>query len=95
MGDKTTLADKLRTEYEEAKTKLEELRVQAALGKAELRDELQPHLDQAQIKLDHLQEQMAKLADSADDVWDSVREKCEAGLGEVKEAFRGLVDRFK
>jgi DNA repair exonuclease SbcCD ATPase subunit len=72
----------------------DELRVKAALGKAELKDEL-AELD---AKLDDVKAKAAAWADKADDqiddVLDDAREKTSGWMKELKESYRKLRDRM-
>jgi hypothetical protein len=72
----------------------DELRVKAALGKAELKDEL-AELD---AKLDDVKAKAAAWADKADDqiddVLDDAREKTNAWMKELKESYQKLRDRM-
>jgi sugar-specific transcriptional regulator TrmB len=72
----------------------DELRVKAALGKAELKDEL-AELD---TKLDELKAKAAVWADKADDrmddVLDEAKERTSGFMQELKEGYRNLRDRL-
>ena len=72
----------------------DELRVKAALGKAELKDEL-AELD---AKLDDVKAKAAAWADKADDqiddVLDDAREKTTGWMKELKESYQKLRDRM-
>ena len=72
----------------------DELRVKAALGKAELKDEL-AELD---VKLDDVKAKAAAWADKADDqiddVLDDAREKTSGWMKELKESYQKLRDRL-
>ena len=72
----------------------DELRVKAALGKAELRDEL-AELD---TKLDELKAKAAVWADKADDrmddMLDDTKERTSAWMKELREGYRNLRNRM-
>ncbi len=72
----------------------DELRVKAALGKAELRDEL-AELD---TKLDDLRSRAAVWADKADDqiddAMDEARERTSGWLKDLKDGYQKLRDRM-
>lgn len=72
----------------------DELRVKAALGKAELKDEL-AELD---AKLDEVRAKAATWADKADDqmddILDEAREKTSGWMKEIKEGYQKLRDRL-
>ena len=72
----------------------DELRVKAALGKAELKDEL-AELD---AKLDDVRAKAAAWADKADDqvddILDDAREKTNGWMKELKESYQKLRDRM-
>ena len=72
----------------------DELRVKAALGKAELKDEL----DELDAKLDDVKAKAAAWADKADDQIDDVladaREKTSGWMKELKESYQKLRDRM-
>jgi F0F1-type ATP synthase membrane subunit b/b' len=72
----------------------DELRVKAALGKAELKDEL-AELD---AKLDDVRAKAAAWADKADDqmddIFDDAREKANGWMKELKESYQKLRDRM-
>lgn len=72
----------------------DELRVKAALGKAELKDEL-AELD---AKLDEVKAKAAAWADKADDqiddILDDAREKTNGWMQELKESYQKLRDRI-
>ena len=72
----------------------DELRVKAALGKAELKDEL-AELD---ARLDDVRAKAAAWADKADDqmddILDDAREKTSGWMKEIKEGYQKLRDRL-
>lgn len=72
----------------------DELRVKAALGKAELKEEL-AELDG---KLDELRAKAADWADKADDrmddVLDEAKERTNSWMKELREGYRNLRDRL-
>ena len=72
----------------------DELRVKAALGKAELKDEL-AELD---AKLDDVRAKAAAWADKADDqtddILDDAKEKTSGWMKEIKEGYQKLRDRL-
>ena len=72
----------------------DELRVKAALGKAELKEEL-AELD---AKLDDVKVKAAAWADKADDqiddILDDAKEKTSAWMKELKEGYQNLRDRL-
>ena len=72
----------------------DELRVKAALGKAELKDEL-AELD---AKLDDVKAKATAWADKADDqiddLLDETREKTNGWMKELKESYQKLRDRM-
>jgi hypothetical protein len=72
----------------------DELRVKAALGKAELKDEL-AELD---AKLDDVRAKAAAWADKADDqmddIFDDAREKANGWMKELKDSYQKLRDRM-
>jgi uncharacterized coiled-coil DUF342 family protein len=72
----------------------DELRVKAALGKAELKDEL-AELD---AKLDDVRAKAAAWADKTDDqmddIFDDAREKANGWMKELKDSYQKLRDRM-
>jgi len=72
----------------------DELRVKAALGKAELKDEL-AELD---ARLDDVRAKAAAWADKADDqmddILDDAKEKTSGWMKEIKEGYQKLRDRL-
>ena len=72
----------------------DELRVKAALGKAELKDEL----DELDAKLDDVKAKAAAWADKADDqiddALDDAREQTNGWMKELKESYQKLRDRM-
>ena len=72
----------------------DELRVKAALGKAELKDEL-AELD---AKLDEVKSKAAVWADKADDqmdeMLDEAKERTSGWMKEIKEGYQKLRDRL-
>ena len=72
----------------------DELRVKAALGKAELKDEL-AELD---AKLDEVKAKAAVWADKADDqmdeMLDEAKERTSGWMKEIKEGYQKLRDRL-
>ena len=72
----------------------DELRVKAALGKAELKDELaalDAKLDDVRIKAAAWAE---KADDQMDDIFDDAREKTNGWMKELKESYQKLRDRM-
>lgn len=90
----TTWREKVDELVRELQQDRDELRVKAALGKAELKEEL-AELD---AKLDELKEKAAVWADKADDrmddVFDEARERTSGWMKELKEGYRKLRDRM-
>jgi hypothetical protein len=94
--DKTmaTWKEKYEEIVKELQQERDELRVKAALGKAELRDEL-AELD---TKLDALKTRAAEWAEKADDqmddLLDDAREKGSGLMQELKASYQKLRDRL-
>jgi hypothetical protein len=90
----TTWREKVDELVRELQQDRDELRVKAALGKAELKEEL-AELDG---RLDELKEKAAVWADKADDrmddVFDEAKERTSDWMKELKEGYRRLRDRL-
>ena len=90
----TTWREKVDELVRELQQDRDELRVKAALGKAELKEEL-AELDG---KLDELRAKAAdwagKADDRMDDVLDEAKERTNSWMKELKEGYRNLRDRL-
>ncbi len=91
MGTWRERVDELVRELQQDR---DELRVKAALGKAELRDEL-AELDR---KLDEVKARAATWADKAedeiDDILEDAKEKTDGWMKEIRDGYRKLRERM-
>ena len=90
----STWRERVDEVVKELQQERDELRVKAALGKAELKDEL-AELD---TKLDAVKSKAAEWADKADDqiddILDDAKEKTSGWMKEIREGYQKLRDRL-
>lgn len=81
------IAEKLDAELDAWRTRLEELRVKANLGKMELRDRERALLEEFQPAYDGAMKKLGELKDSAGDEAKAVRAGLEAGWKELRKSY--------
>lgn len=94
MSDKNQVVNEAEGLFRRLRTKLDELRLQAALGEAEFAEHAQPIADRAALAIDNLKERAGELADDAGEAVDVLKQGFSSAWDEVETAFGLLRDRF-
>lgn len=84
------LADEFNEFVEKFKTKLDVLRLQAALGKADLQDEMKEKKEELTQKLAEVRKKTEENKDKAEDKWDDFKEEIGEAYDHFKGALKGL-----
>lgn len=87
---KDDLADRFQKELTEWRTKLDELRVRASLGKLELRDKEREWMDRFEPAFRTAMQKLSDVKDEADDRSVALRAGIEAGWKELRATYRSV-----
>lgn len=91
MDDK----DFLDKTYENLKREFEQLKLQASLGKAELRERLQPEMDSLSSQLDDLAAEIQKLADRGEDSFKDVGASLKKAADDLGKSLDAAIKQIK
>jgi len=95
MVNKDELFKTFQDEIELLHTKFDELKLQASLGKSELKKALQPEIDKIDSQLSDTKKKYAELADVSEDALDDLKEGLTLAISSVSEAVKSVARRFK
>lgn len=76
-------------------TKFDELRVQASLGKSELKKAFQPELDKIESQMSETRNLYKDLADVSEEALDDLKEGLNLAISSVSAAIKSAAKRFK
>jgi len=93
--DKEKLIETMNSEMQNWQGKLDELKVQANLGKAELRDAVQPTIDNIEIELDNLGKRMKELQETSGDALEDLKTGANTALDAIIKSFKEAYAHFK
>lgn len=92
---KDEIVSHLHAQIDGASRKIDEWKLQTALGKAEARDALQERIASLEEHRDRLKGKLEHLSNSAGDAWQELAEGCERSWQELKEAVSKAMGEFK
>jgi len=95
MANKDKLIKTFQDELGLLHTKFDELKVQANLGKKELKKALQPEIDKIESQLSDTNRLYEDLADVSEDALDDLKEGLNLAIRSVSEAVKSAAHRFK
>ena len=93
--DKEKIFETMSNEMQNWQGKLDELKVQANLGKAELRDAVQPTIDNIEIELDHLGKRMKEFQETSGDALEDIKNGANTALDAIIKSFKEASAHFK
>lgn len=91
-GQYKELADEFNELTEKFHTKLDVLRVQFALGKADMQDEMKDKKEEIAQKLAEVRKKSEENKEKAEDKWDDFKGEISEAYGHFKSALKGLFD---
>ena len=93
--DKDKLIETMKNEMQNWHSKLDDLKVQANLGKAELRDAVQPAIDNIEIELGKLGKRMKEFQETSGDAFEDIKTGANIALDAIKKSFKEASSHFK
>jgi len=93
--DKEKLIETMKNEMQNWHSKLDDLKVQANLGKAELRDAVQPAIDNIEIELGKLGKRMKEFRDTSGDAFEDIKTGANTALEAIRKSFKEASSHFK
>ena len=93
--DKDKLIETMNNEMQNWQSKLDELKVQANLGKAEIRDAVQPTIDNIEKELDNLGKRMKEFQETSGDALEDIKAGANIALDAIIESFKEASAHFK
>lgn len=94
MESKEYYIAKLETQLREWSTKIDELKVQANLAKADARDEINEQIRDLRKKESALLEKLNALRKAGDEISDEVKASIENSLNDMKNIIKHAVDKL-
>ena len=93
--EKEKLIETMKSEMQNWHTKLDELKVQANLGKKELGDAVQPAIDNIELELDKLGKGMKQFHEASGDALQDIKAGTNTALEAIKKSFKEASSHFK
>jgi len=93
--NKDKIIETMKNEMQNWHSKLDELKVQANLGKAELRDAVQPAIDNIELELDKLGKWMKEFQEASGDAIGDIKTGANTALDAIKQSFKEASSHFK
>jgi chaperonin cofactor prefoldin len=93
--DRKTYLNWLDKKLKELETKLDEIKLQAHLGKADVKTEYSKQYEDLNRQRDKLRLKMDELKDSGGEAWDSLKDGLDGAYREMKTAVERAIKAFK
>ncbi len=93
--DKEKLIETMKNEMKNWHGKLDELKVQAKLGKKELRDAIQPSINNIELELDKLGKRMKVFQEASGDAIGDIKTGASTAFDAIKQSFKEASSHFK
>ncbi len=93
--DKEKIIETMKSEMQNWHSKLDELKVQANLGKTELRNAVQPAIDNIEIELGKLGKRMKEFQETSGDALEDIKTGVNTALDTIKKSFKEASAHFK
>ena len=93
--EKEKLIDLTKKEMQLWHTKLDELKVQAELGKSELQEILQPEINKIEQELHKVEERLKQLQSASEGALDDIKHGTDRALKIVQKSFEKASSHFK
>lgn len=95
MGSKEEYIAKLEAQLQEMSTKIDELKVQANLAKAEARDEFNRQIEIFRQRQSTALNKLDELRNSGGEVWDELKFGIDSAFDDMKKAMKNALDKLK
>ena len=93
--DKEKLIETMKSEMQNWQSKLDELKIQANLGKTELRDAIQPAIENIERELGKLGKRMKEFQEASEDALEHIKAGVNTALDAIKKSFQEAYSHFK
>ena len=93
--DKEKLIETMKSEMQNWQGKLDELKVQASIGKTELRDAIQPAIENIELELGRLGRRMKEFQEASGDALEHIKAGANTALEAIKKSFKEASSHFK
>lgn len=94
-GKKEEYIAKVEARLQEWSTKIDELKVQAHLGKAEAQEEYERQIKMLREKESRLSRKLNELRDAGGEAWDEIKFGIDSAVDDLKDAFGKAFDKLK
>ena len=93
--DKEKLIEMTKNEMQTWHAKLDELKVQAKLGKSELHEILQPEINKIEQELGKVEERMKQLQGASEGALDDIKHGAEIASKAIRQSYEKASSHFK
>ena len=93
--DNEKIIETMKSEMENWHRKLDELKVQANLGKKELGDAIQPAINNIELELGKLGKRMKEFHEASGDALEHIKVGANTALDAIKQSFKEASSHFK
>jgi hypothetical protein len=93
--DKEKLIEMTKNEMQTWHAKLDELKVQAKLGKSELHEILQPEINKIEQELGKVEERVKQLQGASEGALDDIKHGAEIALKAIRQSYEKASSHFK
>lgn len=93
--EKDRLIEMTKNEMKIWRTKLDELKVQARLGRSELHEVLQPEIDRIEQELGKVEERVKELQSASEGALDDIKKGAEKAMQAIRHSFDNASSHFK
>lgn len=93
--DKKAFLDTMSEKLREVSTKIDELKVQASLGKAEVKDELNKAIESLKKREQEVKGKLSEFEEAGEGAWQEIKQGVENAVTELSGAMKTALKRFK
>ena len=95
MNDKELYQQKMQAQLDELRAKIDTLKVKASLAGADAKDEMNKQVAAMESRIDEGKVKLAKLAESSDEAWETMKDGMESAWDSLKHAATEAAAKFK
>lgn len=95
MEKKEEYIAKFETMLHDISAKIDELKVQASLGKAEARDEIEKQIESLHRQRSLAEKKLEELRNAGEGVWQDLRHGIEHAVDDMKTGIKSAFDRLR
>lgn len=95
MTNRQRFVDRMKAELDEWDDKIERLRLRAALGKMEAREDIEDVRERLRAKLRPMRTKLKELSGETDEAWDDVAAGFKDAWTDVKTGLKNAVSQYR